>query len=66
MQSVLEVKKHFQNMVFKIIIPRNIKLGKAPNFGMPAIIYDLDSKRAVSYLTLLAKLLVELRNNIKY
>ncbi|ROT47159.1 ParA family protein [Candidatus Cardinium hertigii] len=51
-QIVAEVKKHFQSMVFETIIPRNIKLSEAPSFGMPAIIYDADSKGAVSYLSL--------------
>lgn len=51
-QIVAEVKKHFQSMVFETIIPRNIKLSEAPSFGMPAIIYDSDSKGAVSYLSL--------------
>lgn len=51
-QIVAEVKKHFQSMVFETIIPRNIKLSEAPSFGMPAIIYDADSKGAISYLSL--------------
>ncbi|TDG95155.1 ParA family protein [Cardinium endosymbiont of Culicoides punctatus] len=51
-QIVAEVKKHFQNMVFETIIPRNIKLSEAPSFGMPAITYDAESKGAISYLNL--------------
>ena len=51
-QIVEEVKTHFQKMVFKTIIPRNIKLSEAPSFGKPAIIYDAESKGAVSYLNL--------------
>jgi chromosome partitioning protein len=51
-QIVAEVKKHFQSMVFETIIPRNIKLSEAPSFGMPAVIYEADSKGAVSYLSL--------------
>lgn len=51
-QIVAEVKKHFQRMVFETIIPRNIKLSEAPSFGMPAIVYDTDSKGAISYLSL--------------
>jgi chromosome partitioning protein len=51
-QIVEEVKKHFQKMVFETIIPRNIKLGEAPSFGKPAILYDGESKGAISYLNL--------------
>jgi chromosome partitioning protein len=51
-QIVEEVKKHFQKIVFETIIPRNIKLGEAPSFGKPAILYDGESKGAISYLNL--------------
>jgi len=56
-QVVDEVKKHFQQMVFETIIQRNIKLGEAPSFGKPAILYDADSKGAVSHLNLARELL---------
>lgn len=51
-QIVDEVKKHFQKMVFETIIPRNVKLGEAPSFGKPIILYDAESKGAISYLNL--------------
>ena len=51
-QVVDEVKKHFQQMVFETIIQRNIKLGEAPSFGKPAILYDADSKGAINHLNL--------------
>jgi chromosome partitioning protein len=53
-----EVRKHFQQMVFKTIIQRNIKLSEAPSFGQPAILYDADSRGTVNYLNL-AKELIE-------
>jgi chromosome partitioning protein len=56
-QVVDEVKKHFQQMVFETIIQRNIKLGEAPSFGKPAILYDADSKGAVSHLNLARELM---------
>jgi chromosome partitioning protein len=56
-QVVDEVKKHFQQMVFETIVQRNIKLGEAPSFGKPAILYDADSKGAVSHLNLARELL---------
>ena len=51
-QIVEEVRTHFQKMVFETIIPRNIKLSEAPGFGKPAILYDGESKGAISYLNL--------------
>lgn len=56
-QVVDEVRKHFQQMVFDTIIQRNIKLGEAPSFGKPAILYDADSKGAVSHLNLARELM---------
>ena len=53
-----EVNKHFQQMVFKTVIQRNIKLSEAPSFGQPAILYDADSRGTVNYLNL-AKELIE-------
>jgi chromosome partitioning protein len=51
-QVVAEVKKHFQNMVFKTIIQRNTRLGEAPSYGESIIAYDATSKGAVNYLNL--------------
>ncbi len=56
-QVVSEVKKHFQDMVFETIIQRNTKLGEAPSYGKPAILYDADSPGAVNYLNLARELL---------
>jgi len=56
-----EVNKHFQQMVFKTIIQRNVKLSEAPSFGQPAILYDADSRGTVNYLNL-AKELIEKQN----
>jgi chromosome partitioning protein len=56
-QVVSEVKKHFQDMVFETIIQRNTKLGEAPSYGKPAILYDADSAGAVNYLNLARELL---------
>lgn len=55
-----EVNKHFQQMVFKTIIQRNIKLSEAPSYGQPAILYDADSRGTVNYLSL-AKELIDKR-----
>jgi chromosome partitioning protein len=56
-QVAEEVNKHFQQMVFKTIIQRNVKLSEAPSFGQPAILYDADSRGTVNYLNLAKELL---------
>lgn len=48
-QVVKEVKKYFNNKVYKNIIPRNVKLSEAPSYGMPITLYDPRSKGAKSY-----------------
>jgi len=56
-QVVEEVKKHFQQMVFETIIQRNIKLGEAPSYGKPVILYDAASTGSANYLNLARELL---------
>ncbi|MCD8309969.1 MAG: AAA family ATPase [Prevotellaceae bacterium] len=53
-----EVKRHFQELVFKTVIQRNVKLSEAPSYGLPAILYDADSTGAKNHLAL-AKELIE-------
>ena len=47
-----EVKHHFQDMVFKSVISRNIRLSEAPSYGKPVLEYDATSKGAINYLNL--------------
>jgi chromosome partitioning protein len=56
-QVVEEVTKHFQQMVFKTIIQRNIKLSESPSFGKPVILYDASSTGSVNYLNLAKEIL---------
>ena len=47
-----EIKRHFRELVFETVIPRNVKLSEAPSHGIPAILYDADAIGAKSYLAL--------------
>lgn len=47
-----EVKRHFQELVFRTVIQRNVKLGEAPSHGIPVILYDADSTGARNHLAL--------------
>ncbi|AFL85637.1 ATPase involved in chromosome partitioning [Belliella baltica DSM 15883] len=51
-QVVDEVRMHFKDLVFKTIIPRNVRLSESPSFGLPVIAFDADGKGAVAYLNL--------------
>jgi len=59
-QVVEEVKQHFQNMVFKTIIHRNVRLGESPSYGETIVMHDASSKGAVNYLNLASELLKKL------
>ena len=56
-----EVKRHFQELVFKTIIQRNVKLSEAPSHGIPVILYDADSTGAKNHLALAQEIIT--RNN---
>lgn len=47
-----ELKGHFGDMVFSTVIPRNIRLSEAPSHGLPAILYDPESRGATSHVQL--------------
>lgn len=56
-----EVKRHFQELVFKTVIQRNVKLSEAPSHGIPVILYDADSNGAKNHLALAKEIIT--RNN---
>lgn len=56
-QVVDEVRKHFNLLAFDTIVNRNTKLGEAPSFGKPIIMYDATAKGAEDYLNLAREIL---------
>jgi chromosome partitioning protein len=54
---VEEARKYFKEMVFKTKIPRNVKLGEAPSYGLPIILYDKQSQGSKSYIAFAKELL---------
>ena len=56
-QVVKEVKRYFEDKVYKTVIPRNIKLSEAPSYGMPITLYDPKSKGARAYEKLAREIL---------
>ena len=47
-----DIGSYFKDKVYKTVIPRNVRLGEAPSFGKPILLYDIDSRGAQSYLAL--------------
>ncbi len=52
LEVVEEVKKVLQPSMYSAIVPRNVRLGEAPSYGLPITIYDSKSKGAESYRAL--------------
>lgn len=61
LQVTQEVKKYFNEKVYKTAIPRNVRLSEAPSFGAPVNYYDPASRGAQAYDELAKELL---ENNI--
>ena len=56
-QVVAEVKKFFKNRVYRTIIPRSVRLGEAPSYGLPITMYDAKSSGALAYVALAQEVL---------
>jgi chromosome partitioning protein len=57
LQVAEEVRQHFKGAVFETMIPRNVRLSEAPSYGKPALLYDVRSSGAQSYLALARELI---------
>ncbi|HVS30435.1 MAG TPA: AAA family ATPase [Thermoanaerobaculia bacterium] len=51
-QVAEEVRNHFGEKVYRTVIPRNVRLGEAPSFGKPIILYDIRSRGSEAYVSL--------------
>jgi chromosome partitioning protein len=47
-----EVREHFPSLVFDTVIPRNVRIGEAPSFGLPVIHHDPHCAGADAYFEL--------------
>ena len=62
-QVMKDVRANLPGQVYETVIPRNVRLSEAPSHGRPAILYDIESKGAQSYLQLAEEMLQ--RHNAK-
>lgn len=51
-QVAEEVRGHFREKVYETVVPRNVRLGEAPSFGKPIILYDIRSRGSEAYVAL--------------
>lgn len=51
-----QLQEHFGDKLYTTVIPRNVRLAEAPSFGMPALVYDKQSRGAMAYLALAGEL----------
>ncbi|MGD8961873.1 MAG: AAA family ATPase [Desulfobacterales bacterium] len=56
-QVAAEAQKYFEALVFKTMVPRNVRLSEAPSFGKPILLYDATSAGARSYFRLAKEIL---------
>jgi chromosome partitioning protein len=47
-----EVREHFPDLVFSTVIPRNVRVGEAPSYGLPVTHHDPHSAGAEAYFEL--------------
>ncbi|MCH7618375.1 MAG: ParA family protein, partial [Candidatus Marinimicrobia bacterium] len=52
-----EIREYFKEKVFNTVINRNVKLGEAPSYGKPIILYDAVSTGASNYMNLVREML---------
>jgi chromosome partitioning protein len=58
-----EVRTHLKDLVFRTVIPRNVRISESPSHGLPVLLYDPQSKGAQSYLELAKELLAGEKGN---
>lgn len=52
-----EVRSHLKELVFRTVIPRNVRISESPSHGLPVLLYDSTSRGAQSYRELAKELL---------
>jgi len=56
-QVTQELRKFFADKLLSTTIPRNVRLAEAPSYGKPALLYDVRSRGAESYIRLAKELM---------
>lgn len=64
-QVIEDVRNHFQNKVFKTVVPRSVKISEAPSFGKPISLYDPSSRGAKCYDEIANEFIIRFSENKK-
>jgi len=62
-QVVFDAKRHFNQLIFDTIIPRNIRLAEAPSFGLPIALYEPKSNGSIAYYHLAKEVVFRVNSN---
>jgi len=52
-----QLESHFGDKVYRVLVPRNVRLAEAPSYGTPAVVWDQGSKGAQAYLAFVEEIL---------
>ncbi len=58
-QVVQELEDYFEDKVYKTYIHRNVRLGEAPSYGKPILLYDASCVGAQNYMNLVSEILAK-------
>ncbi|CAB3780757.1 Sporulation initiation inhibitor protein Soj [Paraburkholderia caffeinitolerans] len=56
-----QLKEHFGDKVFDVVIPRNVRLAEAPSYGLPGVVFDRTSRGAQAYVQFGAEMIERVR-----
>ena len=57
-----DVKNHFNEKVFKTVIPRNVRISEAPSYGQPVLMYDISCPGSQAYASLAGEIINQEKN----
>ena len=57
-----DVKNHFDDKVFKTIIPRNVRISEAPSYGQPVLMYDISCPGSQAYASLAGEIINQVKD----
>lgn len=60
-----DVREHFGPLVYKTVIPRNVRISEAPSYGLPAIVYDMKCPGSRAYISLAREVIARERQRAK-
>lgn len=61
-----DARENMGDMVFKTVIPRNVRLSEAPSFAMPVLSYDSGSKGSAAYRSLAREVINKSKGTVQH